>query len=466
MFVGRSAELKKISRRLRLDSFQSILVYGRRRIGKTELIDEAIRKSGQSSLVYLARKVSFKAQLDEFSSLAGEFMGIIGFHPRNLEELLRALFSYSCNHPFILFIDEYPYLRGDDPGIDSIFQRIMHEFENRAKMSLILCGSYMDIMMKVFDKEAPLYGRFNEIIHLRPFDYLESSYFYSSLSQIDKFKYYACFGGTAFNLKNLDYSLSFEENLLDNFIEIDSFFDKEAVSTVASELIKEENTNTVFELIASGKKNYNELNQALGDPSKDNATRYLQRLEEMDLIGKSYSINANSKKKPLYYINDNFLDFYYTFLSRRPRERFVLSSKQFYLNYVKEKLQKEYLPRKFEELTKEYCIRRNKLGQFPFLATNMGRLFFRGSVNGEMVDREFDLVMNTNEGYVPVECKYTKGPINMSVINEEKEQWSGLPFKIKQFGFASKSGFDEKVKEQKDLLLFELNEMFDLKIDE
>ena len=84
----------------------------------------------------------------------------------------------------------------------------------------------------------------------------------------------------------MDFSLSFKENLLDYFIEIDSFFDKEAVSTVSSKPIKEENTNTVFELIALGKKNYNELNQGFGNAFKDNATRYLQRLKEMDLIGK------------------------------------------------------------------------------------------------------------------------------------------------------------------------------------
>ena len=107
----------------------------------------------------------------------------------------------------------------------------MHEFENKSKMSLVLCGSYMDIMMKAFNRNGPLYGRFNEIIHLKPFD-------------------------------------------------------KESVSTVSSKPIKEENTNTVFELIALGKKYYNELNQGLGNASKDNATRYLQRLEEMDLIGK------------------------------------------------------------------------------------------------------------------------------------------------------------------------------------
>ena len=86
--------------------------------------------------------------------------------------------------------------------------------------------------------------------------------------------------------------------------------------------------------------------------------------------------------------------------------------------------------------------------------------------SGTTVDREFDLVIKTDNGYVPIECKYTKEPISMSTVNEEKDQWLGLPFKIRQFAFSSKSGFDEKEKKQSDLLLFDLDEMHSLDIDD
>ena len=121
----------------------------------------------------------------------------------------------------------------------------------------------------------------------------------------EKFKYYAVFGGTAFNLKHIDYSIPFEENLLNEFIKADSFFEKEAVATIVGELEKEANINSIFELIARGIRKYTDLNERMGDPSKDNITRYLRKLEEMDLIDKSYQVNAKSERKALYQIKDN-----------------------------------------------------------------------------------------------------------------------------------------------------------------
>ncbi len=456
MFIGRKKEIKRIEKRLQLDSLQAVLIYGRRRTGKTELADEAIRRSGKRSFSYLCRKITSREQINEFGDKAAIFMGIDGFHPNNAEELFRALFTYSIDNPFILFIDEYPYFRGDNAELDSTLQRVMHDFEGKAKLTLILCGSYMGIMKKMIERNSPLYGRFNEIIHLHTFDYFDSSKFYDNLSNEDKFKYYACFGGTAFNIKNLDYSQTFEENLLENFIELDSFFDKEALSVVSSELIKEENANTLFEMICKGKRNYVDLNLALGDPSKDNATRYLKSLEEMDLISKSYAVNANSSRKALYYISDNFLDFYFTFLSRHQMERRIMSPKQFYEMYVKEKLEKEYLPRKFEEVVKEYCIRANMAMKLPFLAISLGRLYY----HSKGIDREFDLILKTNDKLVPIECKYSKNPISVATINEEKEQWRDLPFEIEMFGFASRNGFTDEVKENKNLLLIDFNDIY------
>ena len=456
MFIGREIEIRQIERRLHLDSLQAILVCGRRRTGKTELVDEAIRRAGKKSFSYLCRKITLKEQINEMGEKVGEFIGIPGFHPKDAEELFRTLFLHSITDPFILFIDEYPYMRGDDEQLDSTLQRVMHDFEDKARLTLVLCGSYMGVMKKIIEHNSPLYGRFNEIIHLHTFDYYDSAKFYNSLSNEDKFKYYACFGGTAFNVKNLDRALTFEENLLDNFIRLDSFFDKEAVSVVSSELIKEENANTLFEMICKGKRNYNDLNLALGDPAKDNATRYLKNLEEMDLINKSYAVNANSNRKALYYISDNFLDFYFTFLSRHQMERRIMSPKQFYDKYVKEKLEKEYLPRKFEELIREYCIRANKVSRLPFLATSLGRLYYRSS----KIDRKFDLVLKAEEGLVPIECKYSKNKISMSVVNEEKEQWKDVPYDVYMYGFASKNGFTEDVENDESLLLISLDDTY------
>ena len=161
MFIGRKNELERIKRRLKLDQFQAVLVYGRRRIGKTELINEAIKQSGVEVLPLLARKVNSAINLEEFAADAGRFMNNVSFHPANYYEFYASLFEYSKNHPFVLFIDEYCFLKEGEPSIDTYLQKAIELHKDGAKLSIILCGSYIDVMKQIVVQKAPLYGRFN-----------------------------------------------------------------------------------------------------------------------------------------------------------------------------------------------------------------------------------------------------------------------------------------------------------------
>ena len=454
MFVGRNHELERIKRRLKLDQFNAVLVYGRRRIGKTSLINEAIRQSGAKCLSLLARDVSSNTNLSDFAKEAGEFMHLIGFNPENFYEFFAGMMEYSKEYPFVLFIDEYSFLRSYDADIDSYLQKAIELHSRGAKLTIILCGSYIRIMHGIVEKDAPLYHRFNEEILLHAFDYHTASEMMGNIPNEEKFLYYATFGGTAFNLKNIDYSLPFEKNLISEFIKSESFFEKEAIETIRREVIKESNVNTILELISSGKRKHTDLNNLLGDPSKDNVTRYLKQLEEMDLIDKSFVVNSKSDRKPLYYLKDNLLDFYYAYLFKNIRVRNIMQPEVFYEHYVKKDFYEHYLPRKFEEVVKEYLIKENGLS-VPFF-TSIGRLYYHDS----NVNREFDVVLATKEGLIPIECKYSKSLITKKVVDQEIRQWDKLPFKIHRFGFASKNGFSDELLNDSSLLLLTLNDLY------
>ena len=220
------------------------------------------------------------------------------------------------------------------------------------------------------------------------------------------------------------------------------------------EVIKESNVNTILELISSGKRKHTDLNNLLGDPSKDNVTRYLKQLEEMDLIDKSFVVNSKSDRKPLYYLKDNLLDFYYAYLFKNIRVRNIMQPEVFYEHYVKKDFYEHYLPRKFEEVVKEYLIKENGLS-VPFF-TSIGRLYYHDS----NVNREFDVVLATKEGLIPIECKYSKSLITKKVVDQEIRQWDKLPFKIHRFGFASKNGFSDEFLNDSSLLLLTLNDLY------
>ena len=458
MFYGRENELRRIERRLALLNFQAIMVYGRRRIGKTELVRKAVQNSGKPCLELIARRTIPSLNLSDFGEEAARFMNAPAFRPNSFYELFSTLLAYSADHPFILFVDEFPFLSEGEEAVEASLQKAIELNMDKARVALILCGSYIEAMSRLVESDSPLYGRFNEILLLKPFDYKDAGAFSASLPLEERFRYYAVFGGTAFNLANLDYSIPFEDNLIDEFIRPDSFFEKEAVATIRNEITKDANANAILELIASGVRKYKDLNERLGDPGKDNIGRYVRKLEELGLIKKSYMVSDRLERKPLYCLKDNLLDFYYTYLFRSTRLREGMSPRVFYENFVREDFLTKYLPRKFEEVVKEYCYRENGLA-LP-LFERAGRLFYHAREGGREINREFDVVLKNEDAYLPIECKFVDRPLTDKDVEEEIAQWEGLPFHVVRHGFASKAGFTEEVEKREDLLLIALDDLY------
>ena len=457
MFVGREKELKLIENNLKLDSLKCILVYGRRRIGKTELINEAIKSSKKEYLSLLARKVNLKINLFDFIEDTKTFIKQPGFNPSSFYDFFSALLEYSKENPFILFIDEFSFLMENDSSIDSSLQKALELHGKNSKITIILCGSYIDTMKELIEINSPLYGRFNEIIHLHVFDYYDSAKMYSNLSLEDKIKYYSVFGGVPFYIQKLDYNKPFEENLIETFVSNESFFENEINNVFNKEIQKEENANSIFELIASGVRKYKELNNDIGDASKDNIGRYIIKLEELDLIKKSYQVNSKSERKPLYFINDNLLDFYYTYLFKNKRLRSIMDPYVFFEKYIKDDLYNKYIPRKFESITHEYLIRNNGKNEKVELFDNIGRLYY--SDNKE-INREYDCVINTEKGLISFECKFINKPVNLKIINEEIESFNSTPFKPYKYAFVSRSGYLDETKGKENLILLDLNDLY------
>ena len=109
-----------------------------------------------------------------------------------MESLLRFLFRTSEKKPLILVLDEYPYLRENAKGLDSVLQSVIDEYRDRSNMKLIICGSYVDTMKELLAKQNPLYGRIDLTLNLKPMDYYESALFYPAFSDEDKVRISVC----------------------------------------------------------------------------------------------------------------------------------------------------------------------------------------------------------------------------------------------------------------------------------
>ena len=211
MFVGRCDELKTLLSTYEKPNKHSI-VYGNRRVGKTELITESAKRSGLTFVSYECLKSSLKNNLDTLSKQLyddGILPSLLLFSS------FLDLFSFlnSLKKHIIVLIDEYPYLyyKNDKNEVDSLFQTILDKSSNN--LNIVLSGSHIGMMKELLKQENPLFGRVSTIIHLLELNYLEASEFYPNLSNYDKTIYYSVFGGSPFILKQLNYKHQNMKNL-------------------------------------------------------------------------------------------------------------------------------------------------------------------------------------------------------------------------------------------------------------
>lgn len=155
-----------------------------------------------------------------------------------MESLLRFLFRTSEKKPLILVLDEYPYLRENAKGLDSVLQSVIDEYRDRSNMKLIICGSYVDTMKELLAKQNPLYGRIDLTLNLKPMDYYESALFYPAFSDEDKVRIYSVFGGIPYYNRLIDGKKSVRENIIELIASPGARLENEVSMYLSSEISK------------------------------------------------------------------------------------------------------------------------------------------------------------------------------------------------------------------------------------
>ena len=194
MFYGRKIERKKLCTMFQTDGQMISLIYGRRRIGKSELIKQVLKETEIKSIYYECKQTTEQNNVDSLAELISELFEFPKPAFENMEVLLQFLFQKAEKEQLILVLDEYPYLRENSKGLDSILQSVIDHYKDTSNMKLIVCGSYVDTMKALLEKQNPLYGRIDLTINLKPMDYYESALFYSEFSDEDKVRLFSVFG--------------------------------------------------------------------------------------------------------------------------------------------------------------------------------------------------------------------------------------------------------------------------------
>lgn len=253
MFVGRETELEKLNGLYAGDRFECVVIYGRRRVGKTSLIHEFIQ--GKEAIFFTGLESDDRENLEHLSrSIVNPPFGE-GPAPifSSYQEALDAVHERATKERLILVIDEYPYLAGAYRGISSLLQaQIDHKFKG-GRLFLILCGSSMSFMEnQVLGYKSPLYGRRTAQMQIRPFGFFETRLFFTGFPPEDLAGIYGITGGVPQYLARMDDSLSLAENIRRNFLDPSAYLFEEPGNLLKQEVREPAGYNAILRAIATG----------------------------------------------------------------------------------------------------------------------------------------------------------------------------------------------------------------------
>jgi AAA+ ATPase superfamily predicted ATPase len=300
MFIGRSAELKKLNEMYDSGKFECAIIYGRRRIGKTTLIREFLRD--KKAIYFAAREASEVVNLKMFSSdvyfvAAKELVKNASFS--DWEKAFDYIYQISKDNRIVLAIDEYPFLAGSYRPISSILQaHIDYQFK-KSKLFLILCGSGLSFMEnQVLGYKSPLYGRRTAQFRLLPFTFFESLQFFEPFSNEDKAVLYGLTGGIPDYLEKLNSAKSVSENIVDLFLTATGALFEEPSTLLKQELRELSTYNGLIEAMAKGAWRLKEIATKCGIES-NKCAKYLKSLinpKSQQIIAMSGSRNPEGPK--------------------------------------------------------------------------------------------------------------------------------------------------------------------------
>ena len=264
MFIGRTEEFGKIKKQLESDKKSAILVYGKRRIGKSRLISEVVHNIEGIVIEHTCAKTTYQGNLQLLSRSICDVMELPPIEFSELIDVFDFLGKQGKNKKIVIVMDEYQYLKQscEKDKIDSLMQIIIDKLP--ANFNVILCGSYITIMKELLEEDNPLFGRFTETIHLQAFDYYDASLFWPDATEKEKIERYAILGGSPFVLESYDDSLLLGENIK-KYLLTETGILRSYIENVILKEIQKAYDIRIFETIGNGKKKYSEIVTSLGE---------------------------------------------------------------------------------------------------------------------------------------------------------------------------------------------------------
>jgi AAA+ ATPase superfamily predicted ATPase len=457
-FVNRKEELEYLEKVYKEEQARFLIVYGRRRIGKTELLRHF--SHDKKHLFFSSDLSSEQEQLRQFSEKIYQLTGeafLLSQPFSSWEALLRYLFDHLVTEVPLIIIDEFPYLCAGNTALPSILQKIWDEQGKDSPVFLVLCGSYMSFMeKKVLGHKSPLFGRRTGQMLLQPMGFQDTEAFFPGYSKEARVPIYAILGGTPSYLQRFSASKTLEENIKEEILDKNALLYSEPRFLLMEELREPSLYFSILKAIAFGKTRLNEIVQEAGIADRHTVNKYLSVLKELYMVRREVPVTEerpHKSRKGIYLLRDPFFRFWFRYVF--PNFSYLEEGDIEYVWQEKIKVSLEsFVGPVFEQICVETLKRLNRKNKLPFKAARIGRWWDRS--------REIDIIAyDENGSCLFCECKWTTKAVGKNILGDlqEKAQSAFPDVAQKYFGLFSRSGFRDELKEfaakQAELLLFD-----------
>lgn len=419
-FVDRSKEIEALEKQYAATGSALVVVYGRRRVGKTALVAEFLKRHSDS-LYFLATEESEAQNLNYFKAQVAEFTGneLLTTAAVDWLTVFKTLLEHKTKTKKIIVFDEFQYIGQSNSAFPSVMQKIWDTLLKDANIMLILCGSLVSLMKsQTLDYSSPLYGRRTGQIRLKQIPFAHYHEFFEGRTNNELLPFYAVTGGVPKYIETFRGYTDIYEAIEENVLNSQSFLYEEPFFLLQKEVSEIGSYFSLIKAIAAGNRKLADIAANLG-LKQTGLTKYLKVLTDLDLIEREVPVTETAPEKSksgLYRLTDNFIAFWFKFVY--PYRAYLEKGEtKFVLSQIKKGFVQNYASFVFEDVCREKMWELSAANFWDFHFDKVGRYWSAKA-------GEIDIVAlnSTGEDLVLGECKYTSSPKGLSVLHALQEK--------------------------------------------